>query len=152
MPSGGNHSPPPPPPPLPAAAASDEEEGDDAEAEDAAQPARSPAPQTQQRFDELCSRLNMDEAARAEAWDSYRNMSESYTLEVRPGGGEQRLSGPSGPAPPRGMGPLVSPGRAPCGGGGGGTPPPRPAPALWVPSLERGGNPLCAPSSWKPGF
>ncbi|XP_065754543.1 retinoblastoma-like protein 2 isoform X4 [Phocoena phocoena] len=81
MPSGGNQSPPPPPPPLPAAAASDEEEEEDAEAEDAAQSARSPAPQTQQRFDELCSRLNMDEAARAEAWDSYRSMSESYTLE-----------------------------------------------------------------------
>ncbi|XP_073651685.1 retinoblastoma-like protein 2 isoform X2 [Tursiops truncatus] len=81
MQSGGNQSPPPPPPPLPAAAASDEEEEEDAEAEDAAQSARSPAPQTQQRFDELCSRLNMDEAARAEAWDSYRSMSESYTLE-----------------------------------------------------------------------
>uniref|UniRef100_A0A9L0RP81 RB transcriptional corepressor like 2 n=1 Tax=Equus caballus TaxID=9796 RepID=A0A9L0RP81_HORSE len=80
MPSGGDQSPPPPPPP-PAAAASDEEEDDDGEAEDAGQPARSPAPQTQQRFDELCSRLNMDEAARAEAWDSYRSMSESYTLE-----------------------------------------------------------------------
>ena len=83
MPSGGDQSPPPPPPP-PAAAASDEEEEDDGEAEDAAQPSRSPAPQTQQRFDELCSRLNMDEAARAEAWESYRSMSESYTLEVRP--------------------------------------------------------------------
>ncbi|KAF4010696.1 hypothetical protein G4228_001936 [Cervus hanglu yarkandensis] len=80
MPSGGDQSPPPPPPP-PAAAASDEEEEDDGEAEDAAQPAGSPAPQTQQRFDELCSRLNMDEAARAEAWESYRSMSESYTLE-----------------------------------------------------------------------
>ena len=54
MPSGGDQSPPPPPPP-PAAAASDEEEEDDGEAEDAAQPSRSPAPQTQQRFDELCS-------------------------------------------------------------------------------------------------
>uniref|UniRef100_A0A8C3VVK2 Retinoblastoma-like protein 2 n=1 Tax=Catagonus wagneri TaxID=51154 RepID=A0A8C3VVK2_9CETA len=80
MPSGGDQSPPPPPPP-PAAAASDEEEEDDGETEEAAQSARSPAPQTQQRFDELCSRLNMDEAARAEAWDSYRSMSESYTLE-----------------------------------------------------------------------
>ncbi|XP_019499398.1 PREDICTED: retinoblastoma-like protein 2 isoform X2 [Hipposideros armiger] len=80
MPSGGDQSPPPPPPP-PAAAASEEEEDDDGEAEDAAQPARTPTPQTQQRFDELCSRLNMDEAARAEAWDSYRSMSESYTLE-----------------------------------------------------------------------
>ncbi|KAF6288926.1 RB transcriptional corepressor like 2 [Rhinolophus ferrumequinum] len=80
MPSGGDQSPPPPPPP-PAAGASEEEEDDDGDAEDAAQPARSPTPQTQQRFHELCSRLNMDEAARAEAWDSYRSMSESYTLE-----------------------------------------------------------------------
>uniref|UniRef100_H0V7Y1 RB transcriptional corepressor like 2 n=1 Tax=Cavia porcellus TaxID=10141 RepID=H0V7Y1_CAVPO len=80
MPSGGDQSPPPPPPP-PAAGASDEEEDDDGEAEDAAQPAGSPTPQIQLRFDELCSRLNMDEAARAEAWDSYRSMSESYTLE-----------------------------------------------------------------------
>lgn len=82
MPSGGDQSPPPPPPP-PATAGSEEEE-EDGEAEDAAQPARSPTPQTQQRFDELCCRLNMDEAARAEAWDSYRTMRESYTLEVRP--------------------------------------------------------------------
>ncbi|XP_073882782.1 retinoblastoma-like protein 2 isoform X5 [Macaca fascicularis] len=80
MPSGGDQSPPPPPPP-PAAAASDEEEEDDGEAEDAAPPNESPTPHIQQRFDELCSRLNMDEAARAEAWDSYRSMSESYTLE-----------------------------------------------------------------------
>ncbi|XP_058135994.1 retinoblastoma-like protein 2 isoform X1 [Dasypus novemcinctus] len=79
MPSGGDQSPPPPPPP-PATAASEEEE-EDGETEDSAQPAASPAPQTQQRFEELCSRLNMDEAARAEAWDSYRSMSESYTLE-----------------------------------------------------------------------
>ncbi|XP_073912091.1 retinoblastoma-like protein 2 isoform X1 [Castor canadensis] len=80
MPSGGDQSPAPPPPP-PVASASDEEEEDDAEAEDVAQSAGSPTPQIQQRFDELCSRLNMDEAARAEAWDSYRSMSESYTLE-----------------------------------------------------------------------
>lgn len=104
MPSGGDQSPPPPPPP-PAAAASDEEEEDDGEAEDAAQPARSPAPQTQQRFDELCSRLNMDEAARAEAWDSYRNMSESYTLEVRPGAEARGVPGLV-VAPRRGDGPL----------------------------------------------
>uniref|UniRef100_M3ZB78 RB transcriptional corepressor like 2 n=1 Tax=Nomascus leucogenys TaxID=61853 RepID=M3ZB78_NOMLE len=74
MPSGGDQSPPPPPPP-PAAAASDEEEEDDGEAADAAPPAESPTPHIQQR------RLIMDEAARAEAWDSYRSMSESYTLE-----------------------------------------------------------------------
>ncbi|XP_062033504.1 retinoblastoma-like protein 2 [Lepus europaeus] len=80
MPSGSDQSPPPPPVP-PAAAASDEEEDEDGEAEDTAQSAGSPTPQIQQRFDELCSRLNMDEAARAEAWDSYRSMSESYTLE-----------------------------------------------------------------------
>ncbi|XP_049642015.1 retinoblastoma-like protein 2 isoform X1 [Suncus etruscus] len=85
MPSGGDQSPPPPPPPPPpvAAASEEEEEDDDAngEAEDSGQPSRSPAPQLQQRFDELCSRLNMDETARAEAWDSYRAMRESYTLE-----------------------------------------------------------------------
>ncbi|XP_075851757.1 retinoblastoma-like protein 2 isoform X3 [Microcebus murinus] len=80
MASGGDQSPPPPPPPPPAAA-SDEEEEDDGEAEDAAQAAESPTPQIQQRFDELCSRLNMDEAARAEAWDSYRSIRDSYTLE-----------------------------------------------------------------------
>lgn len=108
MPSGGDQSPPPPPPP-PAAAASDEEEEDDGEAEDAAQPAGSPAPQTQQRFEELCSRLNMDEAARAEAWDSYRNMSESYTLEVRPG--EERWGFPGlVVAPHRGNGAPPLPG------------------------------------------
>lgn len=107
MPSGGDPSPPPPPPP-PAAAASEEEEDDDGEAEDAAQPARTPTPQTQQRFDELCSRLNMDEAARAEAWDSYRSMSESYTLEVSPGRRRGR-AGPSGRAR-RGEGPRLSPG------------------------------------------
>ncbi|XP_051051067.1 retinoblastoma-like protein 2 isoform X3 [Phodopus roborovskii] len=77
MPSGGNQSPPPPPP----AAASSEEEEEDGDATDGAQPAGSPGPQIQQRFEELCSRLNMDEAARAEAWASYRSMSESYTLE-----------------------------------------------------------------------
>ncbi|KAM9607303.1 retinoblastoma-like protein 2 isoform 1-T2 [Trichechus inunguis] len=80
MPSGSEQSPPPPPPPPPPMAAS-EEEDDEGEAEDSAQSARSPAAQTQQRFEELCSRLNMDETARAEAWESYRRMSESYTLE-----------------------------------------------------------------------
>ncbi|XP_004583909.2 retinoblastoma-like protein 2 [Ochotona princeps] len=82
MPSGNDRSPPPPPPPVPPAApASEEEEDEDGEAEEASQSAGSPTPHIQQRFDELCSRLNMDEAARAEAWDSYRSMSESYTLE-----------------------------------------------------------------------
>lgn len=133
MPSGGDQSPPPPPPP-PAAAASDEEEEDDGEAEDAAQPARSPAPQTQQRFDELCSRLNMDEAARAEAWESYRSMSESYTLEVRRG---KETSGFRGLAvPPRrgGWGPFSLRLGSPAGEL------PRSAPALPVPSLEREGS------------
>uniref|UniRef100_A0A8C2M2P8 RB transcriptional corepressor like 2 n=1 Tax=Cricetulus griseus TaxID=10029 RepID=A0A8C2M2P8_CRIGR len=78
MPSEGNQSPPPPPP---AAASSEEEEEEDGDATDGAQPAESPGPQIEQRFEELCSRLNMDEAARAEAWGSYRSMSESYTLE-----------------------------------------------------------------------
>ncbi|XP_024407208.2 retinoblastoma-like protein 2 [Desmodus rotundus] len=80
MPSGGDESP-PPPPPAPAAASSEEEEEDEGEAGGAAPPALSPTPQTQQRFEELCCRLNMDETARAEAWDSYRSMSQSYTLE-----------------------------------------------------------------------
>ncbi|KAM9192291.1 retinoblastoma-like protein 2 [Dugong dugon] len=81
MPSGSEQSPPPPPPPPPPPMAASEEEDDEGEAEDSAQSARSPAAQTQQRFEELCSRLNMDETARAEAWESYRRMSESYTLE-----------------------------------------------------------------------
>lgn len=119
MPSGGDQSPPPPPPP-PAAAAS-EEEDEDGEAEDAAQPARSPAPQTQQRFEELCSRLNMDEAARAEAWDSYRSMSESYTLEVRPGrgGGLPGLAARSPAAGLRPSGPVGRRGAASREGRGG---------------------------------
>ncbi|XP_075393488.1 retinoblastoma-like protein 2 isoform X1 [Tenrec ecaudatus] len=77
MPSGSDQSPPPLPPP----AGEEEEEEGETEAQDSAQSARSPAAQTLQRFEELCSRLNMDEAARVEAWESYRRMSESYTLE-----------------------------------------------------------------------
>ncbi|XP_029464412.1 retinoblastoma-like protein 2 isoform X2 [Rhinatrema bivittatum] len=38
-------------------------------------------PGTRQRFDELCSSLNMDERARGEAWDSYESMNKNYTLE-----------------------------------------------------------------------
>lgn len=108
MPSGGDQSPPPPPPPPPpVTAASEEEEVDDdanGEAEDGVQPSRSPAPQLQQRFDELCSRLNMDETARAEAWDSYRAMRESYTLEVCPGlvAEGSGVRSPNLPGPPRG--------------------------------------------------
>lgn len=124
MPSGGDQSPPPTPPP-PAAAGSEEEEeeeGDDGEAEDCALPTRTPTPQTQQRFDELCCRLNMDEAARTEAWDSYRSMSESYTLEVRPGDGRGEVFRAPWSRPPRR-----------------GDPPP---PRLIGPV---GGNPRCAP-------
>lgn len=110
MASGGNQSPPPPS----AAAASSEEEEEDGDAADRAQPAGSPIHQIQQRFEELCSRLNMDEAARAEAWSSYRSMSESYTLEVcaqtRPlaeVGDSGWLSGPlvvcTAPLPPPGF-------------------------------------------------
>ncbi|KAM5296819.1 retinoblastoma-like protein 2 isoform 1-T4 [Glossophaga mutica] len=79
MASGGDES--PPPPPHPPAVASSEEEEEEGEAGVAAPRALSPTPQTLQRFEELCCRLNMDETARAEAWDSYRSMSESYTLE-----------------------------------------------------------------------
>lgn len=93
MASGGSQSPPPPPP----VAASSEEEEEDGDAADGAQPAGSPGHQIQQRFEELCSRLNMDEAARAEAWSSYRSMSESYTLEVR----AQTIRGGRGLAPHR---------------------------------------------------
>ncbi|XP_053457777.1 retinoblastoma-like protein 2 isoform X2 [Nycticebus coucang] len=81
MPSGGDQSPPPPPAPPAAAGTEEEEEEEDGEAGDEAQPAESPTAQTQLRFDELCRRLNMDEEARAEAWGSYRRISESYTLE-----------------------------------------------------------------------
>lgn len=136
MPSGGDESP-PPPPPAPAAASSEEEEEDEGEAGGAAPPALSPTPQTQQRFEELCCRLNMDETARAEAWDSYRSMSQSYTLEVRLRGvggtgeaGGEGLSGPSGRAR-RGNG-------APAGPGSG---------AAHL--LSHG---LCSPQSRTPGF
>nr|XP_048726573.1 retinoblastoma-like protein 2 isoform X2 [Caretta caretta] len=36
---------------------------------------------TRQRYEELCSSLNMDERARAEAWLSYQGMKRNYTLE-----------------------------------------------------------------------
>lgn len=39
--------------------------------------------QLRQRYEELCSTLNMDERARVEAWESYGRMSQNYTLEVR---------------------------------------------------------------------
>lgn len=42
---------------------------------------------TRQRYEELCSSLNMDERARAEAWLSYQGMKRNYTLEVRGGRG-----------------------------------------------------------------
>ncbi|KAM5138330.1 retinoblastoma-like protein 2 [Mantella aurantiaca] len=37
--------------------------------------------QLRQRYEELCSSLNMDERARVEAWESYGKMSQNYTLE-----------------------------------------------------------------------
>ncbi|OXB64264.1 hypothetical protein ASZ78_002979 [Callipepla squamata] len=36
---------------------------------------------TRQRYEELCSSLNMDERARSEAWLSYQSMKRNYTLE-----------------------------------------------------------------------
>lgn len=148
MPSGGDQSPPPPPPP-PAAAAS-EEEDEDGEAEDAAQPARSPAPQTQQRFEELCSRLNMDEAARAEAWDSYRSMSESYTLEVRPGRGGG-LPGLAARSPAAGLRPSVPWGAAGRRAGRGGVPPARRGPGRPASATLRAspGRPGLAARPWR---
>lgn len=113
MPSGSDQSPPPSPPPPEAAGSEEQEEeedDDDGEAEDSAQPTRTPTPQTQQRFDELCCRLNMDEAARAEAWDSYRSMSESYTLEVRPAGGRGEGFPGLVVTPAAGRGPSCPPG------------------------------------------
>lgn len=51
-------------------------------------PAATPSPpaeegDTRQRYEELCSSLNMDERARSEAWLSYQSMKRNYTLEVR---------------------------------------------------------------------
>lgn len=68
-----------------------EEEDEPAEpgAGGAAPPAPSPPPEdgdTRQRYEELCSSLNMDERARSEAWLSYQSMKRNYTLEVREGG------------------------------------------------------------------
>ncbi|XP_030313362.1 retinoblastoma-like protein 2 isoform X3 [Calypte anna] len=37
--------------------------------------------ETRQRYEELCSSLNMDERARSEAWISYQSMKRNYTLE-----------------------------------------------------------------------
>lgn len=52
----------------------------------------------------------MDEAARAEAWDSYRSMSESYTLEVRPAGGRGEVFPGLVVTPAAGRGPSCPPG------------------------------------------
>lgn len=68
--------------------------GEEAEAEPGAGGAIPAAPSppaeegdTRQRYEELCSSLNMDERARSEAWLSYQSMKRNYTLEVRPGPG-----------------------------------------------------------------
>ncbi|KAG8563380.1 hypothetical protein GDO81_016044 [Engystomops pustulosus] len=37
--------------------------------------------QLRRRYEELCSALNMDERARAEAWESYARISQNYSLE-----------------------------------------------------------------------
>ncbi|XP_040265657.1 retinoblastoma-like protein 2 isoform X1 [Bufo bufo] len=37
--------------------------------------------QLRRRYEELCGALNMDERARAEAWESYARISQTYTLE-----------------------------------------------------------------------
>ena len=37
---------------------------------------------TRDRFDELCSDLNMDLDAKTAAWQSYTRISANYTLEV----------------------------------------------------------------------
>lgn len=65
----------------------DEEEDEEAEEEAAAAEAERA---TRQRYEELCSSLNMDERARAEAWLSYQSMRRNYTLEVGPRAGRGR--------------------------------------------------------------
>ncbi|XP_075366738.1 retinoblastoma-like protein 2 isoform X3 [Mycteria americana] len=62
------------------------EEEDDAESGAGAGAAAAPSPpaeegDTRQRYEELCSSLNMDERARSEAWLSYQSMKRNYTLE-----------------------------------------------------------------------
>uniref|UniRef100_A0A8C3P3M8 RB transcriptional corepressor like 2 n=1 Tax=Chrysemys picta bellii TaxID=8478 RepID=A0A8C3P3M8_CHRPI len=66
-------------PPYPSAATEEEE----AEAGVAGSASSPPAEEwgTRQRYEELCSSLNMDERARAEAWLSYQGMKRNYTLE-----------------------------------------------------------------------
>ena len=39
---------------------------------------------TRERFDELCSDLNMDLDAKIAAWQSYTRIIANYTLEVAP--------------------------------------------------------------------
>ncbi|XP_069495641.1 retinoblastoma-like protein 2 isoform X3 [Ambystoma mexicanum] len=48
--------------------------------EEASQPGQQER-DTQQRFHDLCSSLNMDERAKSEAWSNYQSMSKNYTLE-----------------------------------------------------------------------
>jgi len=75
------------------------------EEEDEAEPGAGGAPaapsppteegDTRQRYEELCSSLNMDERARSEAWLSYQSMKRNYTLEVRgPAAGRAEAAGP----------------------------------------------------------
>jgi len=39
---------------------------------------------TRERFDDLCSDLNMDLDAKTDAWQSYTRIIANYTLEVAP--------------------------------------------------------------------
>ena len=36
----------------------------------------------EQRYEDLCSALNLDKNAKEEAWESFQRISENYTLEV----------------------------------------------------------------------
>ncbi|XP_065518037.1 retinoblastoma-like protein 2 isoform X2 [Lathamus discolor] len=63
-----------------------EEEEDGEQGAGGAAGAAAPSPpaeegDTRQRYEELCSSLNMDERARSEAWLSYQSMKRNYTLE-----------------------------------------------------------------------
>uniref|UniRef100_A0A8D0B9A7 Retinoblastoma-like protein 2 n=1 Tax=Salvator merianae TaxID=96440 RepID=A0A8D0B9A7_SALMN len=57
------------------------EEGEEEEAAAAAAAAAEAERNTRQRYEDLCSSLNMDERARAEAWLNYQGMRRNYTLE-----------------------------------------------------------------------
>ncbi|XP_061449609.1 retinoblastoma-like protein 2 isoform X2 [Rhineura floridana] len=59
----------------------EEKKGGDHNEEEEEEAAAEAERYTRQRYEDLCSSLNMDERARAEAWLSYQSMRRNYTLE-----------------------------------------------------------------------